>query len=359
MMKRCRKSRRSSGDSESLTNGSKSPSDSSSQTDASTHLDQSQVLAPCNYISSLPSKGFRGALIDALDVWLHVPASAATTVKDIAAELHNSSLILDDIEDDSSLRRGQPSAHVVFGKPQAINSATFMYVRAVRLAQTLHSEAATEALLYELAGLFVGQSWDLYWKHHLRVPTEEEYLEMIDMKTGGLFRLIARLMLSVSTIQPRADVARTEDTGAAPAPGDAWFDRLFRLVGRFFQVRDDYMNLASTVYSKQKGWCEDLDEGKLSYLVVHCCTSQPMLRDHILGLFRSNQQGGGMSDEGKHYVLGCLEKSGSMEATRAFLVEMEDSIEEETVRLEQLFGEENAMIRLLMGSVSIKSAQKS
>ena len=41
--------------------------------------------------------------------------------------LHNASLLLDDIEDGSELRRGAPTAHKVFGEALTINSANYLY----------------------------------------------------------------------------------------------------------------------------------------------------------------------------------------------------------------------------------------
>lgn len=61
---------------------------------------------------------------------------------------------------------------------------------------------------------------------------------------------------------------------------------LANLIGVIFQIRDDYMNLQSTQvrsrlrsrvedadlrmqYADNKGYCEDLSEGKFSFPVVH------------------------------------------------------------------------------------------
>jgi ophiobolin F synthase len=56
------------------------------------------------------------------------------------------------------------------------------------------------------------------------------------VETGGLFRLLTRLLLTVS---PRRDEAN--------------LDRLACLLGRYFQIRDDYQNIvsvdASTIYT--------------------------------------------------------------------------------------------------------------
>lgn len=44
---------------------------------------------------------------------------------------------------------------------------------------------------------------------------------------------------------------------------------LVNLISLLFQIRDDYMNLQSTEYGDNKGFCEDLTEGKFSFPVIH------------------------------------------------------------------------------------------
>jgi Polyprenyl synthetase len=51
--------------------------------------------------------------------------------QDVVADLHNSSLLLDDIEDNSKLRRGIPVAHSIFGVPTVINCANYVFFLAL------------------------------------------------------------------------------------------------------------------------------------------------------------------------------------------------------------------------------------
>lgn len=39
--------------------------------------------------------------------------------------------------------------------------------------------------------------------------------------------------------------------------------------GIIYQINDDYLNLQSDNYSKNKGYCEDLTEGKFSFPIIH------------------------------------------------------------------------------------------
>lgn len=96
---------------------------------------------------------------------------------------------------------------------------------------------------------------DLLWRDSLICPTEEEYVEMVNNKTGGLFRIAVKLMLSQSP----------------PARGVGFPDLIpvVNLIGLLFQILDDFMNLQSSKYAENKGFAEDLTEGKFSFPIIH------------------------------------------------------------------------------------------
>ncbi|KAI6777686.1 isoprenoid synthase domain-containing protein [Emericellopsis cladophorae] len=159
-------------------------------------LGQDHLEAPFHYTSSLPSKGVRDTLVDALGLWSGLSEDEGSKVKDVIHWLHTASLMLDDIEDGSELRRGSPAAHTVFGAPQTINSASFAILEAVSKAKQTGLPNAVDITLEQLRNLHVGQSYDLYWTRHAICPSEEEYLEMVSKKTGGLFQLLWQLISS-------------------------------------------------------------------------------------------------------------------------------------------------------------------
>lgn len=51
----------------------------------------------------------------------------------------------------------------------------------------------------ELINLHRGQGMDLFWRDSLTCPTEQEYIEMVNNKTGGLLRLAVKLMQACSS----------------------------------------------------------------------------------------------------------------------------------------------------------------
>ncbi|KAJ5758417.1 hypothetical protein N7520_005573 [Penicillium odoratum] len=303
-------------------------------------LDQSALAAPCDYIRSLPSKDIRKKLIDAFNIWFQLPNDDINGIGQIINDLHNASLILDDIQDDSLLRRGSPATHCIFGNAQSINSATYMFMNTCLMLQHVpfSSPATMDILLKGMMELFVGQSWELKWKFHVSCPSVPEYMAMIDGKTGAMFNLLVRLMHSMSQ----------QDTFLLK------YVRFATLLGRFYQVRDDYLNLLDDKYSEQKGFCEDLDEGKFSYPVVSCCNSDPSKQDLILGIFRQNGDGRSpLSKNTKMYILDLIKKSGAFEATCELLNQLKQEVWEALSDLEVATGQQNVGLRHIMKALSV------
>lgn len=301
-------------------------------------LDQSALNAPCDYIRSLPSKNVRKILIDSFNIWFQLPDDLTSTVVQVINDLHNSSLILDDIQDDSSLRRGNPATHCVFGNSQSINSATYMLMSTCLTIQNTQTNnpRIMDVFLNEALVLFIGQSWDLKWRFHIHCPSVQEYMGMIDGKTGAMFRLLARLMHCMSQSDLPVEKSDTFTT----------------LLGRFYQVRDDYQNLRDATYTKQKGFCEDLDEGKFSYPIIACCESDSTARDIILGIFRRHAiEGGSLSKETKTYILGLIKGSGAFQMTWELLQNLKKETQEALLDLEEFTGTHNPALRLILAKL--------
>lgn len=105
------------------------------------HQSDATLLEAFRYVNSVPGKDVRGKLIESFQFWFRVEANEQLeTIKDIVGDLHNASLLIDDIEDNSTLRRGNPVAHSIFGVPAVINTAN--YVVSVSSHLTLMKESA-------------------------------------------------------------------------------------------------------------------------------------------------------------------------------------------------------------------------
>ncbi|XP_014554778.1 hypothetical protein COCVIDRAFT_39390 [Bipolaris victoriae FI3] len=281
------------------------------------------------------------ALVEPIDYLKLMSSKDVKSIEEIIDTLHQSSLILDDIEDNSGIRRDLPSVHTIYDQAQAINSATYMFFRAVNLTSSGLSPKGLSRLLEGLERLFVGQSWDLYWKHNLICPSKEEYLQMVDGKTMSMFRALVELM---------------EVESLTPCPPKT--ENLIFLLGRYFQIRDNYMNLVSKGYAAQKGTCEDLEEGKFSFPIIACIQDCPASKGKILGLFRQHaagqkQQSIGMGDECKRLIMQILNDGGALATTKSYLLELEDSLKEEIGCLEAKTGKTNSLLTLLIETLSL------
>jgi geranylgeranyl pyrophosphate synthase len=288
----------------------------------------------------LPSKNVRKKLIDAFNVWFQLPDDATTGIENIISDLHNSSLILDDMQDNSLLRRGRPATHCIFGNAQSINSATYMVLSSCLILQRMPPPGlgVIDVLLNGLRELSLGQSWELKWKFHLSCPSVQEYTAMIDGKTGAMFVLLVRLMHRFS----QHNLSLPE------------LDRFATLLGRFYQVRDDYLNLQNDSYSEQKGFCEDLDEGKFSFPIVSCFNSDPVARDIIIGIFRQNGNSEStLSKNTKIYILGLIKRSGAFEATRELLDRSMHELRAALSSLEESTGQKNPGLRAILTALSM------
>ena len=89
-------------------------------------------------------------------------------------------------------------AHSIFGVAQTLNSANYVYFVALQELARLGNPEALRIYTDELCNLHRGQGMDLFWRDTLTCPTEDDYLEMVSNKTGGLFRLAIKLMQAES-----------------------------------------------------------------------------------------------------------------------------------------------------------------
>jgi geranylgeranyl pyrophosphate synthase len=142
------------------------------------------IDGPSQYIASLPGKGVRSKITDAMNVWYEAPESAVVIIKRIIDLLHQASLMLDDLQDGSLLRRGKPATHTIFGMGQTVNSASYKICEALQEVLKLDSIECVRIVIEDSKALYVGQSLDLHWTTNLVRPTLEQYLAALDKSTG-------------------------------------------------------------------------------------------------------------------------------------------------------------------------------
>ncbi|XP_036220456.1 terpene synthase isoform X1 [Bactrocera oleae] len=278
--------------------------------DPSAQKEQDEILLqPFAYIQQIPGKQFRSELALAFNHWLNIPAEKLHQIGEIVQMLHNSSLLIDDIEDNSILRRGVPVAHSIYGVPSTINAANYVLFLSLQKVQQLGHPEATNVYTEQLLELHRGQGMEIYWRDNFTCPSESDYKLMTIRKTGGLFMLAIRLMQLFSE--------NKED-----------FTKLTAILGLYFQIRDDYCNLSLKEYTQNKSFAEDLTEGKFGFPVIHAVRSQKHDKQ-VLHILRQRTQ----DIEVKKYCIGLLEKLGSFQYTREVLESLDKEARAEVARL--------------------------
>jgi ophiobolin F synthase len=158
---------------------------------------------------------------------------------------------------------------------------------------------------------------------------------MVDGKTGGLFQLFSSLLLC--NARQKLPTGHREE-----------LENLVVLIGRLYQIRDDFINLTSDEYANQKGSCEDLDEGKFSYPVLQALALQDDGESMLRSLFAIRSKGGKISPEMKQLVLDEMGECGALDKTKRVIEDLRAEIDGQVEKVEGLFGQENWVLRLLL-----------
>ncbi|MGA7688391.1 MAG: polyprenyl synthetase family protein [Jiangellales bacterium] len=177
--------------------------------------------------------------------------------------LHTSFLVHDDVEDDSQLRRGEPTLHRRYGGGLAVNAGDGLAVVALgalrdndqRLGRRLAARVWSE-FDFMARQTVDGQARELGWLRDGRSDlTPDDYLDLIMKKTCWYTTV---LPLRVGAL--------------IGSRGDADLEPLVRFgfyLGASFQIRDDVLNLVGTPERYGKEPLGDLREGKRTLILIH------------------------------------------------------------------------------------------
>ncbi|SDF94098.1 polyprenyl synthetase family protein [Halorientalis regularis] len=179
--------------------------------------------------------------------------------------LHNGTIIVDDVEDGASMRRGEEAIHHVFGTDIALNAGNAMYFLPLKIIThdpgDLDAEtrlAAYEMLMHELNRTHLGQGMDITWHNEREIDiTEAQYLEMSACKTGCLGRIVARLAAVV--------------TGQSDAVEEA-VAKYAQQMSIAFQIGDDILDVEHSLDRAGdfgKAFGNDIREGKKTLMAIH------------------------------------------------------------------------------------------
>ena len=172
--------------------------------------------------------------------------------------IHNATLIVDDVEDGSHMRRGKPCIHKIYGEDIAINAGNTLYYLPMWPVYRLDEEKRREILesyVKHMTALSIGQAMDIAWHRGLvEEITENHYMQMCAFKTGS----VARFAVEIACIM----------AGAGPNAREK-LATFGETIGVAFQIQDDVLNLVGDerLYGKEIGG--DITEGKRTLMVVY------------------------------------------------------------------------------------------
>ncbi|MCM8830594.1 MAG: polyprenyl synthetase family protein [Candidatus Omnitrophica bacterium] len=177
----------------------------------------------------------------------------------IAVELfHNFTLIHDDIEDNSTLRRGKPCLHIKYGLPLALNAGDglFMLVWKAALNIKKYNLEAQKILLDSFTAVLEGQAIELSWyKNNNWEISIQDYLKMVGGKTASLLAGSAKVGALLG--------------GGSKKEQQALFNYGY-VLGLAFQIQDDILNLVGDEKKYKKEIGGDIAEGKRTLMVLDC-----------------------------------------------------------------------------------------
>ena len=216
--------------------------------------------------------------------------------------LHNSSLIHDDVVDQSSERRGDSTINSVWDNHVAVLVGDFFVSSALQLAIKTENVAVVETVTGLGKTLSLGELDQIYNAMHGEL-SEENYLSVITLKTASLFKACARTAadaLGVNDERSRALV------------------RFAELLGLCFQMRDDVFDYFSDpAVGKPTG--NDPREGKVTLPLLHVLADESLpMHEAMNTLVRS-----GSLNEGEIETLTTYAKTyGGIEYTYARMAEL-------------------------------------
>ena len=197
-----------------------------------------------------------------------MPAALAVEI------LHNFTLVHDDIMDEDNIRHGKPTVHRKWDVGTAILSGDAMLSLALKMIQKSpqFNEKLMTSFIDGLQAVCEGQAFDKEFETR-EIVTLDEYIHMIDLKTGYLIGLSAELG-AISVGANDDDVIKVREFG--------------RLIGRAFQIQDDLLEIYSDSNNMGKSLESDLLLGKKTYLMIQAKESVPTELNSALELAQEN-----------------------------------------------------------------------
>ncbi len=224
--------------------------------------------------------------------------------------IHNATLLHDDVVDSSEMRRGEQTAHTIWGNEASVLVGDFLYTRAFEMMVEIGSMPLLQIMAAATNTIARGEVMQLMNVHEPDI-TEADYRQVIYRKTATLFE---------AGCQNGAVLAGLDESGrqALAAYG--------RHLGTAYQLVDDALDYSGDAAQIGKNIGDDLAEGKTTMPLIHAMREGDEAdRD----LIREAIEAGGL---GQMEAVGrAIAKNGSAEYTRQLAeAEVQQAVEQLT-----------------------------
>ncbi len=185
--------------------------------------------------------------------------------------LHMATLMHDDVVDEASTRRGQPSSNAVFDNKRSVLAGDYVLSSALRESVKTNSLEII-GIISELGQNLAEGELNQYSLVNEIIIDEEEYFKVIDKKTASLLYACAK----IGAITASADRFTIDEFGKAG-----------RILGIAFQIRDDIFDYYKADVGKPTG--NDIREGKITLPLIYALNHAPQeLSDEMMKIIRSS-----------------------------------------------------------------------
>jgi geranylgeranyl pyrophosphate synthase/predicted secreted hydrolase len=188
--------------------------------------------------------------------------------------MHVGSLMVDDVQDRSEVRRGGPSAHTVHGEATAINSGTACYFLGQICIYEAKDNIEKKIQIYNwyfetMRASHSGQAMDIYGL---------DYMMPQVLKDDATAKLLAKRVLATHRLKSAAPASYLARIGALLGDGTPeqieGLGNFYEALGISFQIIDDTLNLKGFKdHLKTKG--EDITAGKITYPIAKAMGLMP------------------------------------------------------------------------------------
>lgn len=209
--------------------------------------------------------------------------------------VHTATLLHDDVNDHSDLRRGQHTANAIWGNAASVLVGDFMYSRAFQILAR-HSDAAVMTVLSETTNaLAEGEVMQLMNQHDPEL-SESNYFHVITQKTAKLFSAATEIGALLENAE-KQDQKALADYGLH--------------LGIIFQLVDDLLDYETSSDITGKNIGDDLSEGKATLPLIYAI--QNTTADNAQLIRNAIKQG---DSHALPKILSILKETNAFEATR-------------------------------------------